>query len=408
LFYIHVISRFEEEGFRYTTNKITMTEQLKEVYSLLDECKKIGGADFLISNICFKETNDKGIGVYANERIEREGAILISVPFRLCVSVDMIINVESLKRVFEDTPGYLSYPDEVLSIGLIFALLRLNSPNHALHCPHLQHVRALPKIFNTSLFWSEDELNELKGCNVFHITQLLKKQLAADFDSLYKPLIDSYPDLFSGLTIDHYFWALSVVYSRSAEIIRFGQTVRCIAPLLDMANHNPLLLPSQSDALYYDPDSDSLQLKNVSAELQAEDECYAFYGNYSNSKLLHTYGFVVHDNPYRAIDLWTKVTPNIYRSQYKQQILQSHPLTAVQTYDFSGTIRDGYISAALLATVRVIQANEVELEDIEKVFMGQMVSVRNEKASYVSLKNLMIARMNPDKAEVSLMHVLCM
>eukprot|EP01036_Dinobryon_divergens_P037028 gene37028-48340_t len=312
----------------------------------------------------------------------------------------MIINVVSVKRVFEDTPGYLSYPDEVLSIGLIFALLRLNEPNPSIHCPYIQHVRALPKLFNTTLFWSEDELNELKGCNVFHLTNLLKKQLTADFESLYQPLISSYPDIFSGLSIENYFWALSVVYSRSAEIIRFGQTVRCIAPLLDMANHNPSLISSQSDALFYDPDSDSLQLKAVSGELQADDECFAFYGRYSNAKLLHTYGFVVHDNPFRAIDLWTKVTPAIYMAEYKQQLLQSHPLTAVQTYDFNGTIRDGYVSPALLATIRVIQANEEEMPDIQKAFVGEIVSVRNEKASYVSLKNLMIARMNPSQAEL--------
>eukprot|EP01037_Dinobryon_pediforme_P023755 gene23755-25304_t len=189
-----------------------------------------------------------------------------------------------------------------------------------------------------------------------------------------------------------------MVYSRSAEIVRFGQTVRCIPPVLDMANHDPNLSALPSDALSFDPSSDSLQLKSV-RELQPHDECTAVYGNYPNSKLLYTYGFVVHGNPHKAIDLWTKVTPTVYKAEMKQQILHSHPLTAVQTYDFSGTIREGFVSAALLATIRVIQATEEELPNIYKAFLGQMVSLRNEKASYVSLKNLLIARLNPETAE---------
>ena len=385
--------------------------QKAEIYKLIDECKKTGGADFWIRDLNFEESEDRGIGVFTNLKIERIGSILISVPFQICISVDLIANSTSLKSLFDANPGYLAYPDEVLAIGLIFAYLRIDKKiDDKIICPYLQHVRSLPRKINTPLFWTEEELNELKGSNVFHLTRLLKKQMESDFEALYKPLIATYPEYFESLTIDHYFWALSMVYSRSAEIVRFGQTVRCIPPVLDMANHDPNLSALPSDALSFDPSSDSLQLKSV-RELQPHDECTAVYGNYPNSKLLYTYGFVVHGNPHKAIDLWTKVTPTVYKAEMKQQILHSHPLTAVQTYDFSGTIREGFVSAALLATIRVIQATEEELPNIYKAFLGQMVSLRNEKASYVSLKNLLIARLNPETAEVFYSHydseVLC-
>jgi len=47
----------------------------------------------------------------------------------------------------------------------------------------------------------------------------------------------------------------------------------------------------------------------------------------------------------------------------------------------------------------VIQAIEDEMKDIEKAFKGEMISIRNEKATYTSLRNLLISRMNPEKAE---------
>jgi hypothetical protein len=105
-------------------------------------------------------------------------------------------------------------------------------------------------------------------------------------------------------------------------------------------------------------------------------------------------------NPHRAIDLWTRVTPQVYRAQEKQKILQSHPLTCNQTYDFEGTLRDNFISPALLATIRVIQANDdTEMANIDFAFQGKMISVRNELASYASLKELILARLKVETAE---------
>lgn len=84
------------------------------------------------------------------------------------------------------------------------------------------------------------------------------------------------------------------------------------------------------------------------------------------------------------------------------QILQNHDLTKNQTYDFAGTIRDKYISPALLATIRVIQATSEELqgEHVQRAFEGKMLSVRNEEAAYRSLAALLTARMRVETAEV--------
>jgi hypothetical protein len=392
-------------------NHAAKMKSLAAVNELVDRCKRIGDPHFYFDELFFKESVENGIGLYTNKRIEQVGTAIISVPFRHCISVDAVVGYSKLNALFMDNPGYLAYPDEVLSIGLIYSFLQNEVAKKDVvigaevdeldeeTCPWSYHVRTLPRQFNTTLFWSEEELDELKGCTVFHLTRLMKQQIQSDFESLYRPLIAAYPELFASMTIDHYLWAISIVYSRSADIIRAGKSVRCIAPILDMANHNPFLSTQPVDSLFYNPELDALQLL-TSSVLEPQDECTAFYGPYPNSKLLYTYGFVVYDNPHKAIDVWTKVTPGVYRSAEKQRVLSAHPLTAVQTYDFAGTIREGYVSPALLATIRIIQADEVDMDYLDRAFVGQMISVRNEKATYVALRNLLLARMNPSAAEV--------
>ena len=116
--------------------------------------------------------------------------------------------------------------------------------------------------------------------------------------------------------------------------------------------------------------------------------------------------FVIQSNPHKAIDLWTRVTATLGHAKEKQDILNSHELTRETTYDFAGTLRSGYISPALLATIRIVQADEPELECSEAAFRGEMLSVRNEKASYVSLRNLLLNGMRVETAKVSISLIL--
>ena len=76
-------------------------------------------------------------------------------------------------------------------------------------------------------------------------------------------------------------------------------------------------------------------------------------------------------------------------------------MTKDPTYDFTGTLRPGFISPALLATIRIVQAKESELECAEAAFRGEMLSVRNETASYVGLRNLLLNAMKVETAKVS-------
>eukprot|EP01038_Epipyxis_sp_PR26KG_P005618 gene5618-7760_t len=347
------------------------------------------------------ETN-KGMGIYATDNIPKS-TLLISVPFKLCISVELITSPSSpIKELFEENPGLLEYHDEVLAIALMYARLEMIKLDGSIPseptCQWLLHVTSLPTNFNSTIYWSEEELLELKDCSVYHLTKLMKNQIVHDFNTLHLPIAEQYPEFLDGITLEMYTWALSIVYSRSLELTRNNVHTRCLMPVLDMANHDPFLAASPTDTFQYSDENDSLSLVNPD-DLSLGDECNAVYGNYPNGKLIFTYGFVVLNNPIRAVDVWTRITPSVYEYETKQRLLLENELTKVQTYDFKGTIRENYISPALLATIRVIQADEDELKNIDRAFKGQMISLRNEAATYVSLRNLLVARMKVENAE---------
>ena len=125
-------------------------------------------------------------------------------------------------------------------------------------------------------------------------------------------------------------------------------------------------------------------------------------GYYSNAKLAHTYGFILVDNPVKAIDLWTRTSPTTVLKVEKDALLSS----IEQTYDFTGTIRPNWISPALLLTIRIIQCDETELPVLKQKIADKsknlMVSIRNELASYSSLRGLVVAKMKAEFAEVGI------
>jgi len=342
-----------------------------------------------------------------------------------------------LRRVFEEQEQLQSFPDEVLAIGLMYGLLcareqatasDARSAELEASCPWLQHVKTLPPpdSFNTTLYWSDDELAMLKGCSAFHLTQLMKRQIDADWASVHEQLTQAYPELLGGATKSLYTWALSVVYSRALGFTRRGAPVRCIPPMLDMANHDPHAAPDSADTFAFDDADDVVRLL-AAQDRAAGEECLAVYGRYPNSKLAYTYGFVVHGNPHQAVDLWARVPAASFAAERKRALLERSAVAAFgeQAYDFAGTLRGGgWISPALLATIRVLQiCDEGELVAAERGAAGlagsaaaaattagggssrsspdpaPIISARNEAAMLRSLGGLLTARMAVDSAE---------
>ncbi len=349
----------------------------------------------------FRGSVDCGVGIYATSDIAKSSP-LIKVPFSATLTADRVVNYEPLSIIFQENPSLLAYPDEVLAIGLIYAYLVRDA------CPWGLHVVTMPNSFDTPLHWEMKELEYLKGTNVYHLVQMLKRQVTNDYATIYEPLSEAYPELLGDMSLSLYIWALSVIYSRALDLTRHGTHIRCIVPLLDMANHNYYnhsehanqIITTAHDTFHYDLQHDCVCFI-AGYDISSKEECYAVYGNYCNAKLLHTYGFVCLHNPYSAIDIWTKLLPNSNFYEQKSMLLEQRQLsTSYHTYDFAGTIRPNFVSTKLITMIRIIQATEEELLLLSSGTKLTMVSVRNEQATYTSLIELLSLRLNADQAEV--------
>jgi hypothetical protein len=374
-----------------------------EVNELISDTQLKGGQ---LSKTEIRYSPQSGHGVYATASIS-PGDILIEIPFAECISIDRILK-SPLSVIFQDNPDILSYPDEILCLGLMYGL-----KNPA--CEWIKHLNTVPKSYDLTIFWDSTDIELLRGSMMYHLTGMMLRQIQSDWDSLHHPIIQNYPELLSScLTIDDYKWALATFYSRAIGLTRHGQYVRCIVPVLDLVNHHPSATQQPSatataggETFNYNEADDTILFVSTK-EYAAGEECFASYGPYSNSKLLYTYGFILPSAtdpaPPRTIDMWSTLSQSTPYYSIKQQFLQSHPLTAQQTYDFTGTLRGGgFVSRALLASIRVIQATEEEMNNLPRALEG-MISVRNERASYQSLFELLSRKF---QQVLTLLHLLC-
>jgi hypothetical protein len=298
-------------------------QNLQKLIVDINACKA-----YVAPDLVFKYTPSDGIGVYTQNALA-PGNVLMKIPFTVCLSVDMVMCDPNMKKVLDETPSLLNYPDEVLAMAIMYAASK------DVTCEWATHTRTFPRDLNTTIYWSEEELLELKDCNVFHLTRMMKAQMNNDWETIHQPLSEQYPDILGKTSKDLYVWALSIVYSRALGIIRKGKYVRIIPPVLDMANHSNEGGNSAADTFHYDDECNEIMFTNAVAREEGE-ECFAVYGTYPNSKLAYTYGFASLSAPYRAIDLWTRLTPAISNYEEKQKILNTHALTRHQAYDFEG------------------------------------------------------------------------
>src|SRR5690348_5924142 len=140
---------------------------MDSINELLTQTRSAGAVVY--ESIQFLDSVESGVGIFARAAVPKQ-SILISVPYKICLTVDLVSSSSQLGCIFANKPGFLQYPDEVLAIGLMFASSNPSSTECAWH----GHVKTMPSTFNTTIYWSEEELTEMKGCNVFHLTKMMK------------------------------------------------------------------------------------------------------------------------------------------------------------------------------------------------------------------------------------------
>jgi hypothetical protein len=240
---------------------------LSTIKNLVEDVNSNGGN--ILDTLDFKYDQEEGVGIITTIDLPA-GTAIITIPYSLCLSVDMISCDPKLLKVIKENPGLKDYPDEILALGIMFAM------NPSNQCEWSTHVQTFPESLNSTIFWSNEELSELKYCNVFHLTNLMTKQIQNDWNNIHFPLTKEYPYL-GHHSLDLYKYALSMVYSRAIGITRSGQYTRCIPPIIDMANHSFEVGHDSSSTFDYIDAENAIQFYNTIPRT-AGDQCFASYG----------------------------------------------------------------------------------------------------------------------------------
>mmetsp|Transcript_9266 Transcript_9266/g.30781 ORF Transcript_9266/g.30781 Transcript_9266/m.30781 type:complete len:443 (+) Transcript_9266:53-1381(+) len=247
------------------------------------------------------------------------------------------------------------------------------------------HLRSMPPVYDSTLFWSEAELAHLRGSDWLDLARRFAEELEADWAALQsQPAVAA---LLSrhGLGIEAYRWAYATVKSRAAEVGMGDEKKRLLAPRFDMFNHSTAVAPGSSHG--YDEARQQLVVV-AAAPYGAGEQAFISYGGASNGSLLLGGGFALRRNRFDAVEVtltakcdarrWLLLMmlapeapppsqeepPNFeYLQAPDQEQLRDGPKPFVTRHLLTAA---NPLPPALLAYVRAERLSDVELEAYEK------------------------------------------
>jgi histone-lysine N-methyltransferase SETD3 len=198
----------------------------------------------------------------------------------------------------------------------VLALFIMHERRKGANSAHAEHIDSIPREYDQTLFWADNELAEIVGSNVHALTQSLAVQVREDHEALLKALESSAYELTlladTPFTLEEYRWALATIWSRSMDIavaVDNGAdadgSMRVIVPVADMFNTSK----ETTEAVhFYDPNVDSLKIL-AAADSVPQDQLMICYGKLSNARAAWLYGFVIPENPEDDVELYATMTP---------------------------------------------------------------------------------------------------
>jgi hypothetical protein len=230
-------------------------------------------------------------GIQALTDIPAETTLAI-VRFNSLLCVESNVEDESLRILQSELRE-----DDALSLLLLYECSLGTSSKW------YKHIQVIPEQYHSVVNYSEDELEYLKGSNLYELTKRWKVQIRNDYDEILQVLnkynIDQ-TKLFGGeLAFDRYVWALCSIWSRCITAVRRGKSLRCFVPFIDLLNHRPGAQVGHA----FNENTDCLHLYSAQS-FGAGQEIYLSYGSCSNSRLLMLYGFALPGNSDDSVELW--------------------------------------------------------------------------------------------------------
>ena len=218
---------------------------------------------------------------------------------------------------------------------LVFHLI---SVYHNASTPFAPWMRVLPRELSSPMFWSEDEYEELAGCNLYDICNGWKQSVKALFQSTHQKLRARFPAEFgkrSIYSLHEFLWGWGLIYSRAFDIevpvdlerdraagsggAMLGgakERQRVMAPVVDMFNHALVESSYQYNAV-------ARQFELYTGKFYREgEEVFLNYDPKSNADYLMQYGFVVEGNAHDFVGMVASIGPDAPYYKDKEILLK--------------------------------------------------------------------------------------
>ncbi|KAL1217123.1 Ribulose-1,5 bisphosphate carboxylase/oxygenase large subunit N-methyltransferase [Cardamine amara subsp. amara] len=334
---------------------------------------QVNGAELRGCNINYSDSR-KGFGIFASSSTAASDDVLLVVPLDLAITPMRVLQDPLLGPECQKMFQQGEVDDRFLMI-LFLTLERLRK--NSSWKPYLD---MLPTRFGNPLWFSDDEILELKGTNLYHATVLQKKKLLSLYyekvEVLVKKLLILDGDSESEVSFEHFLWANSVFWSRALNIpfphsfvfpqsqedveegsstshtpetvpvssneekdiqaqvpgansVGSGDTVwvEGLVPGIDFCNHDlkPVATWEVDGTGSVSRVPFSMYLLSVAQRPIPNKEISISYGSKGNEELLYLYGFVIENNPddYLMVHYPAEAIPIIPFSDSKGQLLEA-------------------------------------------------------------------------------------
>ncbi|XP_031399658.1 ribulose-1,5 bisphosphate carboxylase/oxygenase large subunit N-methyltransferase, chloroplastic-like isoform X2 [Punica granatum] len=300
----------------------------------------------------------EGLGLIARRDIA-EDEIILRVPRRLWVNPDTVAASEI---------GYLCTdlkPWAQVSLFLTRERLRPNSSWRF-------YIDILPEKTNSTIYWSEEELAELKGTLLLRMTKEMKEYVKSEFLKIEQEIIRPNKELFpSSITLDDFYWAFGMIRSRAFSRLT-GQLA--MLPLVDFINHSSKITREDNAEEMNGPAGlfswDLLFCLKSTIPVKEGEQVFIQYGlKKNNADLALYYGFVERNSARDAYTFTFSIPESDPYYGDKVEIAKENDLDETAYFD---VFMDRPITQAMLQYLRVAAIQQTDAFLLEPVFKSSI------------------------------------
>ncbi|XP_065364246.1 actin-histidine N-methyltransferase isoform X4 [Calliphora vicina] len=279
-------------------------------------------------------------GLVAEQDIIKDKLIL-SIPRKLMLSED---NLEC------------DMLDLLPKMKLVLVLIEESLKPDSFWRPYLD---ILPKSYNTVLYFTVEEMSELKGSNALPTILEFCNNVARTYVEIFYYITMKNKKLFN---YDLLRWAVSTVMTRENLIPRSKplpgeetpSTIAALIPFWDMANHR-----NGSISSFFNVETQEMESK-AQEDFKKGEQVFIHYGDRSNAELMTHNGFINAQNPKDSVTIKLGLSTSDALFAKRNQLLQL--LNIPKTCELKVLPPPEHISSELLGFVRVFNMNEEQLD----------------------------------------------